>query len=82
MGPWTKGGIVINKLPNVSGQDAATNHSGVIQFGSQWYIVYHVSDGPNGGGTYQREVQLDKLNFNADGTIQNINASTSKVITF
>jgi len=70
-GPWKGGGRVIDPLPTTS-TDGATNHSGVAEFAGQWYIVYHVSNGPNGGGTYHREVAVDKLNFNADGTIQKV----------
>jgi hypothetical protein len=65
-------GRVLDTLPSVPGQDASTNHAGVAQFGDQWYIVYHLSDGPNGGGTYRREVAVDKMTFNADGTIQKV----------
>jgi hypothetical protein len=72
LGPWQYGGRIIDALPTVSGMDAATNHSGVAEFAGQWYIVYHLSNGPNGGGTYRREVALDKLNWNADGTIQRV----------
>ena len=75
LGPWTRGGRVIDALPNVAGQDAATNHAGVAQLAGQWYIVYHKSNGPNGGGTYRREVAVDKLNFNPDGTIQKVTPS-------
>ncbi|MGC4086755.1 MAG: family 43 glycosylhydrolase [Polyangiaceae bacterium] len=70
LGPWTHKGTVLPKMVTLAGQDAATNHSGVALLGSQWYIVYHVSNGPNGGGTYHREVAIDKLNFNTDGSIQ------------
>jgi hypothetical protein len=31
-----------------------------------------VSNGPNGGGTYRREVAVDKLTFNSNGTIQKV----------
>jgi len=72
MGPWTRGGRIIDALPNVAGQDAATNHAGVALFAGQWYVVYHLSNGPNGGGTYRREVAIDKLQFNADGSIQKL----------
>jgi beta-xylosidase len=72
LGPWTYGGRILDKLPNVAGQDAATSHSGVAQFAGQWYFVYHLSNGPNGGGTYKREVAVDKLTFNADGSIQKV----------
>jgi beta-xylosidase len=76
MGPWTRRGRLLDPLPNVAGQDAATNHAGVAQFQGQWYIVYHVSNGPNGGGTYKREVAVDKLTFNSDGTIQKVTPSS------
>jgi beta-xylosidase len=72
LGPWQYGGRILDALPNVSGMDAATNHAGVAEFAGQWYIVYHLSNGPNGGGTYRREVALDKLGWNADGTIQRV----------
>jgi hypothetical protein len=72
LGPWTYGGRILEKLPNVAGQDAATSHSGVAQFAGQWYIVYHLSNGPNNGGTYKREVAVDKLTFNSDGSIQKV----------
>jgi beta-xylosidase len=71
-GPWKAMGRVLDPLPNVAGQDAATNHAGVAEFAGQWYIVYHVSNGPNGGGTYQRQVAMEKLTFNADGTIKKV----------
>jgi hypothetical protein len=76
MGPWSYGGRILDSLPNVPGQDAATNHAGVAEFAGQWYIVYHVSDGPNGGGTYRREVAVDKLSFDADGNIQHVTPSS------
>jgi beta-xylosidase len=75
LGPWKYGGRVLDALPSLPGQDAATNHSGVAEFAGQWYIVYHLSNGPNGGGTYKREVAVDKLNFAADGTIQKVTPS-------
>lgn len=80
MGPWTHRGTILGQMPKVAGQDETTNHAGVAEFAGQWYIVYHVSDGPNGGGTYRREVAIDKLTFNADGTIQPV--IPSKALTF
>jgi hypothetical protein len=72
LGPWKYRGRILDALPNQPGQDAATSHPGVAQFQGQWYMVYHLSNGPNGGGTYRREVAIDKLTFNADGTIQKL----------
>lgn len=75
LGPWTYGGRVLETLPGVPGQDAPTNHAAVAELAGQWYIVYAVSNGPNGGGTYKREVAVDKLTFNADGTIGKVTPS-------
>src|SRR6478736_434225 len=76
LGPWKYGGRILDALPNVSGQDAATSHPGVAEFAGQWYLVYHLSNGLNGGGTYKREVAVDKLTFNADGSIQKVKPSS------
>jgi hypothetical protein len=77
LGPWTYRGRVLDAFPRAAGQtDWPTNHAGVAQLAGQWYIVYHVSNGPNGGGTYRREVAVDKLFFNADGTIQKVTPSS------
>ena len=72
-----KRGTILGKMPKVDGQDETTNHAGVAEFAGQWYIVYHVSNGPNGGGTYRRQVAVDKLFFNADGTIQPVTPSSA-----
>jgi hypothetical protein len=77
MGPWTRKGTVLNALPQVTGQDAPTNHAAVAEFAGEWYIVYHVSNGPNGGGTYRREVAIDKLTFNTDGSIKLVTPSSA-----
>ena len=74
-GPWTPKGRILDPLPTNS-TDGATNHAGVAEFAGQWYIVYHVSNGPSGGGTYHRMVAVDKLTFNADGTIQKVTPSS------
>ena len=74
MGPWTYGGVVLDPLPD-AGPDPATSHPGVAEFAGEWYLVYHLSDGPNGGGTYRREVAIDKLFFDADGSIQRVTPS-------
>jgi hypothetical protein len=75
MGPWTRVGRILDALPAAAGQDAPTSHPAVAELAGQWYLVYHLSNGPNGGGTYRREVAIDKLTFNADGTIQKVTPS-------
>jgi beta-xylosidase len=76
MGPWTRKGTILPAMTKVAGQDEPTNHAAVAEFAGQWYIVYHVSNGPNGGGTYKREVAVDKLSFNSNGTIQAVTPSS------
>ncbi|MEU4422865.1 glycoside hydrolase family 43 protein [Actinoplanes sp. NPDC024001] len=63
MGPWTHRGIVLGQV------SSTTNHAGVVEFNGQWYIVYHNANAP-GGGNFRRSVAVDRLYFNADGTIQ------------
>lgn len=54
-----------------------TGHNSVIQIpnSDEWYIVYHRFSRPNGikmgnAAGYHREVCIDKLEFNADGSIK------------
>lgn len=55
----------------------ATGHNSIIQVPGkdEWYIVYHRFNYPNGitmgrAAGYNREVCIDKMEFNADGSIK------------
>ena len=57
----------------------ATGHHSVIQIPGtdEWYIVYHRFNYPNGinmgrAAGYNREVSIDKLEFNNDGSIRQV----------
>ncbi len=57
----------------------ATGHHSVIQVPNkdEWYIVYHRFNYPNGitmgrAAGYNREVCIDKLEFNPDGSIKQV----------
>jgi beta-xylosidase len=76
LGPWTYGGRILDPLPGVAGQDAPTSHAGVAEFAGEWYLVYHLSNGPNNGGTYRREVAVDKLSFESNGNIRKLTPSS------
>jgi len=78
-GPWRYQGRIMDALPNLPGEDFSTSHPAVAEFAGQWYLVYHISDGP-GGGTYKRQVALEKLYFDPDGHIAPI--SPSKELAF
>ncbi|MFI5937404.1 family 43 glycosylhydrolase [Actinoplanes sp. NPDC051494] len=69
LGPWTQRGIVLGQV------SSTTNHAGIVDFNGQSYLVYHTADAP-GGGTFRRSVAVDKLFFNADGTIQRVTPTT------
>jgi hypothetical protein len=75
------GPIAVAASPIVIKQDAAkkiygTGHNSVLQIpqSDEWYIVYHrinaafLSSGPG----YHREVCIDKMTFNADGSINQV----------
>jgi lysophospholipase L1-like esterase len=56
-----------------------TGHNSTIQIPGkdEWYLVYHRFNYPNGinmgrEAGYNREVCIDKMEFNADGTIQQV----------
>lgn len=56
-----------------------TGHNSVIQIPGkdEWYIVYHRFNYPNGitmgdAAGFNREVCIDKMEFNADGSIQSV----------
>ncbi|SDS58085.1 family 43 glycosylhydrolase [Actinoplanes derwentensis] len=69
LGPWTHRGIVLGQV------SSTTNHAGIVDFNGQSYLVYHTADAP-AGGNFRRSVAVDKLYFNADGTIQQVIPTT------
>jgi len=70
-GPWTRRGRIMEALPRHPGEDHATSHPAVFEYAGEWYLAYHLSNG-EGGGTYRRQVALEKLFFNEDGSIEPI----------
>ena len=63
LGPWTHRGIVLGQVTST------TNHPAIVQFRNQWYMIYHTAEAA-GGGNFRRSLAIDRLNFNADGTMQ------------
>lgn len=62
LGPWTYRGIYMDST------DSYTNHGSIVQYKGQWYSFYHTS--MLSGHDWLRSVSVDKLYYNADGTIQ------------
>ena len=70
LGPWTYRGLLTG-----SAKHGFTIHPSVNQFKGKWYFFYH--DGSytlNGepGGDCRRQVCVEELHFNSDGTIKPI----------
>lgn len=75
-GPWTYRGVILEK--DASQGILATGHSSIVQVPGtdDWYIAYHrfampTFDSAGGNGT-NRETTIDRLYFNADGTIRKV----------
>lgn len=69
LGPWTKRGVVLQKRLD-AGIKGTGHHSVVRSPGTDtWYIAYHRFAVPAGNGT-NRETTIDRMDFNADGTIR------------
>lgn len=72
-----KNNIVIQGIPDQG--IYATGHNSVLQIPNkdEWYITYHRFSYPTGikmgdAGGFHREVCIDKLEFNADGSIKQV----------
>ncbi|MCW6008296.1 family 43 glycosylhydrolase [Micromonospora sp. CPCC 205371] len=71
LGPWTNRGVVLQKRLD-AGIRGPGHHSVVRAPGADtWYVAYHRFAVPAGNGT-NRETAIDRMSFNADGTIQPI----------
>jgi len=65
-------------LPNPPQNLWNNNHHSIVEFNGTWYIAYHnraaaIADGiPNDLAVYKRSICIDRLEFNADGTIKQV----------
>ncbi len=67
LGPWDFKGIIMAEHAN----GCWTNHHSIVRYKDQWYLFYHHNDySPQ--FDKNRSVCIDKLYFNADGTIQEV----------
>ena len=70
MGPYTYHGTILKT--NADGTVHGPGHNSILQEGGNYYIVYHRHDNPHSNRGFHRQVAIDKLEFNADGTIKEI----------
>ena len=67
MGPYEYKGLIMAEHAN----GCWTNHHSIINYKGQWYLFYHHNDfSPS--DDKRRSVCIEKLFFNADGTIQEV----------
>jgi hypothetical protein len=65
MGPWTFRGTIL------ANQNTNTNHQGIVNYNGQWFLFY--SKGlVSGWSNFRRNIAIDCLFFNADGTIKQV----------
>ena len=67
LGPWTFRGIIMAESPIA----CWTNHHSIVEFRGQWYLFYHHND-YSPAFDKLRAARIDKLRFNADGTIREV----------
>jgi arabinoxylan arabinofuranohydrolase len=60
-------------LPN-PWQNGNNNHQSIVEHAGQWYVFYHNRAIANerGASIYQRSINVDRLFYNADGSIQQV----------
>jgi len=67
LGPWDFKGIIMAEHDN----QCWTNHHSILEYRGQWYIFYHRNDfSPQ--MDKRRSARIEKIGFNADGTIQEV----------
>ena len=67
LGPWDFLGIIMAEHDN----HCWTNHHSLIEYKGQWYLFYHRNDfSPR--DDKRRSARIEKVTFNADGTIQEV----------
>ena len=84
MGPYEYKGLIMPEHEN----GCWTNHHSIINYKGQWYLFYH-QNAFSPKDDKRRSVQIDRLYFNPDGTIQEvkktmrgvgINQATEKIV--
>ncbi|RCX14852.1 arabinoxylan arabinofuranohydrolase [Anaerobacterium chartisolvens] len=75
-----KGTVLANPPQN----EGNNNHQSIVSYKGNWYIAYHnralaaANGAPAGDArTYQRNVCLDRMEYNTDGTIKKVTITTN-----
>lgn len=73
-GPWQYKGI-LNELAGNSN----TNHQAIINLKGNWYFIYHNGAINTNGGSFRRSFCIDRLYYNADGSIKRIQMTSEGI---
>jgi len=65
LGPWTNRGVLLDPVSH-----SETTHGSIVQYKGNWYLFYHDAKVSSNGTL--RSVNVDKVIFNANGTIQKV----------
>jgi beta-xylosidase len=77
-GPWQYKGIILDVISDgeKDPQSSNTSHEAVIDFKGKSYFIYHNASLPT-GGQFRRSVCINRLYYNADGTVQPIRQTST-----
>lgn len=70
LGPYTYRGVVLKT--NADGTVHGPGHHSILKEGEDYYIIYHRHDNPHSNRGFHRQVCIDKLIFEADGSIREV----------
>lgn len=80
LGPYTYRGTILKS--SADGTVHGPGHHSILKEGNDYYIVYHRHDNPHSTRGFHRQLCIDKLTFNADGTIAPVEGSHSGIGAF
>lgn len=67
LGPYTYGGCILETSED--GTIHGPGHHSILQQGDDYYMVYHRHNNPHSNRGFHRQICIDRMQFNADGTI-------------
>lgn len=77
LGPYTYRGTILKS--SADGTVHGPGHHSILKEGNDYYIVYHRHDNPHSTRGFHRQLCMDKLTFNADGSIAPVEGTHSGV---
>ncbi|MFC4257662.1 endo-1,4-beta-xylanase [Marinobacter lacisalsi] len=68
-------------LPNPWENNNNNNHQSIVEFDNDWYLFYHnrALSNAQGGTTYMRSINVDRLTYNSNGLIPQVDAGPGGV---